>query len=301
MKAKAPYLTCFVALVVVILTIGCNAYKARREMDQGRKEYRAANFQAAAEHFKAASALDDTWLAAKLNLAAAYRAIAPAPGLSAPEAARFGEQAIETYQKVLEKDPRNMDALKGIGCVAMDMKKFDQAADFRKKVLALNATDPESYLWLGVVDWSAVNEDMRAQKTKIGLGPDDPFTGNENDKQVCEQVRSTDGARVAEGMQMLQTAIDKRPEYDDAMFFLILVLWQKTDMQCGDLKAWDEYRRLSDQWVDRGFAARKRKIEDAYKPSKPEKDKADASDILPVGCSQPNPMPPTQTAQQQPK
>jgi tetratricopeptide (TPR) repeat protein len=301
MKAKTPYRTYFVGLgTAVILAIGCNSYKVRREMDEGRKEYRAANFQAAAQHFKAASALDDNLLAAKLNLAAAYRAIPPDPGVSTPEGAWFGQQAIDTYQKVLAKDPRNMDALKGIGCVAMDMKKFEQATDFRKKVLALNPTDPESYLWVGVVDWIAVNDDLRAQKTKAGLGPDDPFRGNGIDKQVCEQVLSADGPRVAEGITMLQTAIDKRPEYDDAMFFLILLNWQKTDMQCGDLKAWDEYRRFSDKWVDRGFAARKRKIEDAYKP--PEKDKPeDKSDILLTGCTQPNPMPPAQTAQSQAK
>jgi len=189
-----------------------------------------------------------------------------------------------------------MDALKGIGCVAMDMKQFEQAADFRKKILVLNGNDPESYLWMGVVDWSAVNEDMRAQKTKIGLGPDEPFRGDQNDKQVCEQVRAADGARVTEGITMLQKAIEKRPEYDDAMFFLVLLLRQRTDMQCGDFQAWSDYRRLADNMIDQGFAARKRKIESAYQPSE-KGNTDDKSDVLPSACVLPNPMPPAQTAQ----
>jgi tetratricopeptide (TPR) repeat protein len=299
MKVKGRYAICLAAVsAVVILAIGCNSYKVRREMDDGRKEYRAANFQAAAEHFKAASALDDNLLAAKLNLAAAYRAIPPDPGVSTPEGGWFGQQAIDTYQKVLAKDPRNMVALKGIACTALDMKKFDQAMDARKKVLALTPNDPESYFWVGVVDWSGVNEDLRAQKLKLGLGADDPFRGTENDRPACEQARSADAARVAEGITMLQTAIDKRPDYDDAMVFLVLLLWEKTDMQCGDLKAWDEYRQSSDKWLDQGYAARKRKIENAYKPSK---DKGDTSDVIEFGCVQPNPVSASQTAQQLPK
>jgi tetratricopeptide (TPR) repeat protein len=300
MKTKAPHTICLAAVAaVVILAIGCSAYKVRRDMDEGKKLYREGNYLAAADHFKAAAALDDKLVAAKLNLAAAYRSQYEQHGADTPGNERFGQQAIEVYQRVLEKDPGNLVALKGAACAAMETKKFDQAVDFRKKVLALNAADPESYFWVGVVDWGAVNEDLRAQKVKLGLGADDPFRSTENDRPACEQTRSADAARVAEGITMLQTAIDKRPDYDDAMVFLVLLLWEKTDMQCGDLKAWDEYRRLSDKWIDQGIAARKRKIENAYKPSK-SKDNGDTSDIL-SGCLQPNPVPPAQTAQQQPK
>ncbi len=298
MKAKAPHTTCLVTLAAVVtLAIGCSAYKAHREMDEGKKLYRAGNYAAAAEHFKAAVASDNNSVTAKLNLATAYRSQYEQHGAETPENARFGQQAIDVYQKVLEKDPRNMDAMKGIACAAMDVKKFDQAMDFRKKVLALNPTDPESYFWVGVVDWSAINEDMRVQKAKLELGPDDPFRSNPNDKQVCEQVRSADGARMAEGITMLQTAINKRPEYDDAMFFLVLLLRQRADMQCGDLQAWAEYQRLADKWINLGVFARKKKIESIYQPS--EKDNADdKSDIVRAGCLQPNPTPPAQTAQQ---
>ncbi|HMF92086.1 MAG TPA: hypothetical protein VKL40_15685, partial [Candidatus Angelobacter sp.] len=98
MKAKAAYTTCLLALAAaVMLVIGCSSYKARSEMDEGKKEYRAANFQAAANHFKAAAALDDNLLTAKLNLAAAYRAIPPDPGVGTPAGAWFGQQAIEVY------------------------------------------------------------------------------------------------------------------------------------------------------------------------------------------------------------
>jgi tetratricopeptide (TPR) repeat protein len=300
MKTKAPEATCLVVLTVsAILIIGCSAYKARREMDEGKKLYRQGNLVAAAEHFKTAAALDDNLVAAKLNLATAYRMQYEAPGADVPGNERLGQQAIDVYQKVLEKDPGNMVALKGIGCAAMEVKKFDQAMDFRKKVLTLNPTDAESYFWVGVVDWGAIHEDMQAQKTKLGMGPDEPFRGNQNDKQVCEQLRSTEGSRVAEGIKVLETAIGKRPEYDDAMFFVVLLLRERADMQCGDLQAWTEYQHLSDKWIDLGNHARKQKIQSMYQPS--EKKADDQSDIFEAKCLQPNPMVSTQTAQQQTK
>jgi tetratricopeptide (TPR) repeat protein len=301
MKAKTRYPTCCVTLAAaMILVIGCNSYNARREMDEGKKQYREGNLPAAAEHFKAAASLDDNLVAAKLNLATTYRVQYEGLGTDVPANARLGEQAIDVYQKVLEKDPRNMVALKGIGCAAMDIKKFDQAMDFRKRALALSPADPESYFWVGVVDWSAVNGDTRAQKTKLGMGPDEPFRGNQDDKQVCEQVRSANGARVAEGIKMLETAIGKRPEYDDAMFFMVLLLRERADMQCGDLQAWTEYHHLSDRWIDVGYHARKQKIQSIYQPSE-KNNAADKSDIFEAGCLQPNPIGPAQSAQQQPQ
>lgn len=290
MKVKAPYRACFVALgFAVILAIGCNSYKARREMEEGQKLYRDANYLTAAEHFKAAVALDENLVAAKLSLATAYRA-QYAYGADTPGNERFGQQAVDVYQKVLEKEPHNTVALKGVSCVAMDMKKFDQAADFRKRVLALNPADPESYFWVGVVDWGSVNEDLRTLKPKVGLGPDDAFRGDQNDKQVCEQIRGTDAARVTEGITMLQTAIDKRPDYDDAMDFLVFLFRQRADLQCGDLHAWDEYEHLADKWVDAAMAARRQRAQTAAKSSEKAPDNR-KSDIVWSGCMQPNPMP----------
>src|SRR5262249_47454628 len=144
MKAKAPYTTCLLALAAAVtFVIGCSSYKARSEMDEGKKQYRAGNLPAAAEHFKAAVALDDSLVAAKLDLATTYRLQYEGPGGDAPANAQLGQQAIDVYQKVLQKDPGNMAALKGIGCAAMDVKKFDQAAEFRKKILTLARAIPK--------------------------------------------------------------------------------------------------------------------------------------------------------------
>ena len=39
---------------------------------------------------------------------------------------------------------------------------------------------------------------------------------------------------VEEGMQMLNKAIELRPDYDDAMAYLNLMWREKADIECGD-------------------------------------------------------------------
>jgi tetratricopeptide (TPR) repeat protein len=260
MQARARYTTCFVALAMaLLLMIGCRSHKARREMEDGKKEYRASNFKTAAEHFKAAAAFDDDLVAAKLDSGVAYSALYE-PGVDTPENERFGQQAIDAFQKALEKDPRNLVGLKALGCTAMNMKRFEQALDSRKKALAVDPTDPESYFWVGAVDWSAVYEDTRVRKTKLGLGTEDPFRDTQNDRQVCQEIRAVDASHVAEGIAMLQKAIEKWPDDDDAMVLLHLLYLRRADMQCQDPKAQAEDRRLSEQMINEAMAARKRRV-----------------------------------------
>jgi len=67
-------------------------------------------------------------------------------------------------------------------------------------------------------------------------------------------------------MKMLQTAIDKRQDYDDAMAYMNLLYRRKAnDMNCDDAQARADLIKTANDWSDKAMAARKRKAEEAAK------------------------------------
>ena len=86
-------------------------------------------------------------------------------------------------------------------------------------------------------------------------------------QKICDQMKAKDGAAIEEGMKMLQTAIDKRQDYDDAMAYMNLLYRRKAnDMTCDDAaETRAEYVKTANEWSDKAMAARKKKAEEASK------------------------------------
>jgi len=250
---------CLAALTAsTILAAEAGSERARHEMAEGKKEYRRANFLGAIEHFKVAAALDDDWIAAKFALAGAY-ASEVVPGLDTPENQRLGQQAIEVFHKILERDPQNANALKDVGLVHLNLKRYGQAREYFKKALAGAPDDPDLYYSLGWVDWAITYQDISKRKAKQGLRMDDEFKNSQASRQLCGKIRTDNQALMDEGITMLQKAMDKRQDYDDAMAYTSLLYRRKADLECSNPRARTEDLRLSRKWINEGLAARKHK------------------------------------------
>ncbi len=79
-------------------------------------------------------------------------------------------------------------------------------------------------------------------------------------------MKAKDAQNVEEGMKMLQTAIDKRQDYDDAMAYMNLLYRRKAvDMTCEDAEARADYVKTANDWSDKAMAARKKKADEAAK------------------------------------
>jgi tetratricopeptide (TPR) repeat protein len=143
----------------------------------------------------------------------------------------------------------------------MNMKKFDQSAEYYKKAIEADPSDPEAYYSVGVIDWTAAYKDISDRKSKLGLGVEAPIKS----KEVCEQIKAADGPRIDEGLKMLQTAMEKRQDYDDAMTYTNLLYHRKADTECGDQQAYANDIKLANDWSDKAMAARKKKFEEASK------------------------------------
>jgi tetratricopeptide (TPR) repeat protein len=264
MNRTARLVTVIAVAAALLSTAGCNKLKARDQLNKGVQSFRGANYEEAIEHFKNAVNLDSDLKVAKMYLATAY-AQQYVPGVETPENLRNAQLAIDQYKQVLEKDSNNVTSLKGIAFLYMQQKKFDDARQYYKKAIEADPNDPETYYSVGVIDWSATYKDAAEIKSKAGMKVEDELKGK-GDQKICDELKAKDSGVVDEGMKMLQTAIDKRQDYDDAMAYMNLLYRRKAnDMTCEDAQTRAEYVKTANDWSDKAMAARKKKAEEASK------------------------------------
>jgi tetratricopeptide (TPR) repeat protein len=248
----------------LLSTAGCNKLRARDQLNKGVQAYKNALYDQAIDHFRNAVGLDDDLKVAKLYLATAY-AQQYVPGVDTPENRRMAQQAIDEYRAVLDKDPSSVNSLKGIAYLYMNMKDWDKSREYYKKAITIDPNDPELYYSLGVISWTQAYKDAADLKAKSNLKVDDPYKGKQ-DQKFCDELRTKDGPVVDEGIQMLQTAVEKRQDYDDAMVYLNLLYRRKAnDFSCDDPATMAGLVRTANEWSDKAMAARKKKAEEKEK------------------------------------
>ena len=244
-------------LATVLLFLGgCNKLKARDQLNKGVQSYKNARYEDAIAHFQKAVALDPRLLNARLYLATAY-AQRYVPGADTPENNRMGQQAIDEYKKVLQMDPKNTNSVKGIASLYFNMKKFEQAKEYHEKAKQLDPNDPEEYYSIAVIDWTQSYGPRQEERSKLGLKPDEPL----KDKKVCESLRDRSLAKVDDGIQNLNKALQLRPDYDDAMAYMNLLYRERADLECGNPDARTADLKTADDWVDKTMATKKTKAE----------------------------------------
>jgi len=247
---------------------GCDKLKARDLLNKGVAAYRDGKFDQSIEDFKQAKDLDPTLMNARLYLATAY-ATQYIPGAPSEENIRMGEAAIKEFQDVLSVDPNNISAIDGIGSILFNMAgtpytraKFEESKTYHMKHIALKPEDPEPYYWIGVIDWTLTyrsNLEMRgkwrlANVNKV-LKDDDPMP-----PPVRDEYTKENGQLIEEGIDKLHKALELRPDYDDAMAYLNLLLRRKAD----EAVTPDERASLlkqADELVDKAKEIKQRKME----------------------------------------
>ena len=254
MKTSLRVMAVAGAILVMLLATGCNKLMARDKLNKGVASYKNNQFEQAINYFKQAVSLDPSLKNAKLYLATAY-AQQYIPGVDSPENLQNANLAIEQYNAVLEQDPKNVNSIKGIAYLYLNMKKFDDAKSYYHKAIDLDPNDPEAYYSVGVIDWTQAYQPRMEERAKLGLRPDEPL----KDKKVCAKLRDDGGAVIQDGLDALNKAIQLREDYDDAMAYVNLLYREKADRECDmpDQRAAD--LKTADEWVDKTMAAKKAK------------------------------------------
>jgi hypothetical protein len=257
MKRGAIILAFAASILTLMSGTGCNKLRARDQLNKGVQAYKNAKYEDAIDRFKRAVELDPGLVNAKLYLATAY-ANQYVPGADTPDNNKNAEQAIDVFKDVIKSNPpreAQVNSLKGIASLYFQMKKLDLAKEYYTKVKDMDPNDPEAYYSIGVIDWTEAYQPRMEEKAKLGLKPEEPI----KDKKVCEALKDKNGAAVQDGMQMLQKAIDLRPDYDDAMAYLNLMWREQADIECGDAQAREEDLKKADDWVKKTMATKAEK------------------------------------------
>ena len=224
-------------LALVAGASGCAKLRARDLLNKGVQSFKNGQYDVAIEDFKNAKDDDPNLEVARLYLATAY-ATQYIPGAPSQENMNFGNQAISEFKEVLNRDPKNLSAIDGIGSILFQMAgtpfdpaKFEESKTYHQKHIALQPNDPEPYYWIGVIDWTLAFRDNLALRSDY------------NKDHITKQVKEADplpatlradyvtksGALIDEGIDALKKAIELRPDYDDAMAYLNLLYRRKAD------------------------------------------------------------------------
>jgi tetratricopeptide (TPR) repeat protein len=258
MKTNQKLLVILVAGLGLLLTTGCSKLRARDQLNKGVQSYKNAKYEQAIDHFQQAVALDPALINARLYLATAF-AQQYIPGVDSPDNNRMGEQAIDQYKLVLQQQPGNINSVKGIAYLYLQMKKFDLAKEFYKKASEADPNDPEPYYSIAVIDWTQTYQPRQEERVKLGMKPDESLPAK--DKKVCAMLREKNTPNIQEGLDNLTKAIQLRENYDDAMAYMNLMYRERADVQCDDPAAHAADLKTADDWVDKTMAAKKAKAE----------------------------------------
>src|ERR1700749_2809247 len=200
-------------LSLLTMVTGCSKLQARDQLIKGVQAYKNAKFEEAIDHFQNAERLDPTLENAPLYLATAY-AQQVVPDANTPENTKNAQLAVDAYQKVLAKDPNDLNALRGIAAVYLNTGKTEEAKEWQRKVAGVDPNDPVAHYTIGVIDWRVAYRNAIQTRNSLGMQDNGDMI---KDKAACQKLAEQNGPIVDEGIKELQQGSQVRPGYGDAM------------------------------------------------------------------------------------
>jgi tetratricopeptide (TPR) repeat protein len=270
--------------VLVFATSGCglvNRIRAKNELNEAARTYREGHFEEAEQHARRALELDPNSKTALSFIArtihAQYR-----PGVQTPENIAKGNEAIQAYQRILEKDPKNDEAYKAIayllGATKEDEKLRSWIAARANDTTADPAKRAEAYVVLASKDWDCsfkITELPSNKSTTIGEGNRATVSYKKPNNQ---KDFDTAQACVKRGLEEIENAIKFDPNSESAWSYktnLLLEASKLAEMEGRmDQKAeLDKQRDLAQKRTNALSEAnqKKKEEEDAKKAASPAK------------------------------
>ena len=266
-----PAAALLLLLAVSLGLSGCTKLRARDQLNKGVANFREGHYDAAIENFKESRSLDPELLNARVYLATAYAAMY-IPGAPSDENVRVAEQAVAEFQDVLTHDASNLSAIDGLGSILFQMagtpfqpEKYQESKTYHLKHISLSPADAEPYYWVGVINWTLAyraNTELRqiynVENLRRQIKDPDPLP-----EALRVQFAEQYGAVVDEALQMLEKAVQARPNYADAISYQSLVLRQKADQSDSTTRA--ALEKQADDLLEQSRVIKQRQAEEAAK------------------------------------
>ena len=246
--------------LVLSLLAAARAQSYGSELNLGVEAYRHSHYDEAIAHFRRATELDPTQNVARMYLATALVSEF-IPGVDTKDNITIAEQAEDQYLHVLESDAahdQKVNAAKGVAYLYLNTKKFDDAKHYYQVASGLDPKDAEPYYSVGVIDWTLCYQPRIEARAQLGMRADDQLNPKvPAQKKVCDELRAKNMPTVEEGIDSLNTALNLRPDYDDAMAYINLLYREKADLECDDPALRAEDLKTVDAWVEKTIATKK--------------------------------------------
>ncbi len=283
MKLSQTRIAIALAILVVTTSSGCgtiNRIRAKNELNEAAHSYREGNFTEAEQHSRRALELDPDNMTALSFIARTIHAQYK-PGVQAPENVAKAQEAIQAYQRILEKDPKNDEAYKAIAYLYEALKDEDKLKGWITARANDQSVPPEkraeSYIVLASKDWNC--------SFKITELPTNKSTTLQEGNRAVVSYKKPKDAKdfeaaqkcVKRGLEEIENAIKLDPNSEAAWSYktnLLLEAVKLAEMD-GKMDQKTELDKQREQALKRTTALseanQKKKTEEAAKAAKPAK------------------------------
>src|SRR5215813_2296043 len=240
-----------VLAVLVAISSGCgvvNRIRAKNQLNEAARSYREGRFPEAEQHSRQAAELDPNNKTAPMFIArtihAQYR-----PGVQSPENIAKAQAAIEAYQQILAKNPKDDEAYKAIaylyGAIKEDAKLRDWIASRATNDSAEPEKRAEAYVVLASKDWDCSFKITEQPGVKITtVEGNKTYVSYRMPKEQVEFERAKECAN--RGLEMVNMAITLTPENESAWSYktnLLLELQKLAEMSGDDQQKTELHRQ----------------------------------------------------------
>src|ERR1041384_8333394 len=139
--------------ILALAAASCAKLQARDNLNKGVRAFREAHYDNAVKYFQEAVQLDPDLTTAEIYLATAY-AQQYIPGGRGEENEKNAQNAIQTFEKVLSRDPNNVNAIAGLASIYQnlgqeDTKNLRKSHDYYMKYATLDSNNPVPFYAIG--------------------------------------------------------------------------------------------------------------------------------------------------------
>jgi tetratricopeptide (TPR) repeat protein len=208
--------------ILVVTTSGCgliNRVRAKNELNEAARAYHEGHFDEAEQHSRRALELDPDSKSAPLFIARTIHAQFR-PGVQAPENVAKANEAIQAYQKILERDPKNEEAFKAIAYLYGATKDEDKLRAWLSTRANDSSVEPEkraeAYTILASKDWDCsfkITELPTNKSTTLAAGNRATISYK---KPPQQKDFDTAQACVKRGLEEIENAIKLDPNNEAA-------------------------------------------------------------------------------------
>jgi|SRR6185369_11278622 tetratricopeptide (TPR) repeat protein len=278
------FLGVIVVAILVATSSGCgvvNRIRAKNQLNEAAKAYREGKFPEAEQHSREAAALDPDNKTAPMFIArtihAQYR-----PGVQTPENIAKAQEAIEAYQQILAKNPKDDEAYKAIAYLYGAIKADDKLRQWISARATSDATEPEkraeAYVVLASKDWDCSFKITEQPSVKTTTVDQTSSKASVSYKKPKEQ-KEFDQAQmcVKQGLVEVENAIKFDPNNESAWSYKTNLLLEASKLAEMDGQTEQKARYQKDyeaalkRTAELSAANQKRKEEEAKQSASPPK------------------------------